>query len=110
MSQTKTTIEVEISVAQAAHIQHLQDVISKKNKNIQKLEEQIEYFKKTSEFRGSLDAAYKQGWIAATEEFSELTTKAARTLGKLRAKAFDVYLESQRTSEEEFRKSRNEKK
>lgn len=89
MSDEKIAIEVPVREAVAAHVRQLQDVLTRRNAEIESLRARLEQGPQAPE----IDAAYRRGWEACASALMESTRLAARSLGEVRADAFRLYLE-----------------
>lgn len=91
----KLYIEFDIDDAKAIHIQHLQDVITKRNKRIAELEAQLE--------PGAMDSehyrrGFRDGWRKQYYATTHAADKAVTELKNLRDNTFEKYLEGERTN------------
>lgn len=94
MADDVITIEISADDAKAHHIQHLQDVITKRNKRIAELEAQLE--------PGAMDSehyrrGFRDGWKQQYYSTTNVVNKAVAELKNVREKSFQKYLEGERT-------------
>lgn len=95
MADEVITIEFSADDAKAYHIQHLQDVITRRNKRIAELEAQLEPGAMDSEhYRRGFADGWKRQYYATTQAVDS----AIRGLRDLRADTFEKYLEGERTN------------
>ena len=95
MADDVITIEFSADDAKVYHIQHLQDVITKRNKRIAELEAQLEPGVMESEHyrRG-----FRDGWKKQYYATTNAVDKAVTELKNLRTDTFEKYLEGERTN------------
>lgn len=95
MADDVITIEFSVDDVKVRHIEHLQDVITKRNKRIAELEAQLE--------PGAMDSEYyrrgfRDGWRQQYYATSHAVDKAVTELKNLRTDTFEKYLEGERTN------------
>ena len=95
MADDVITIEFSVDDAKARHIEHLQDVITKRNKRIAELEAQLE--------PGAIDSehyrrGYRDGWRQQYYATTNAVDRAVNGLRDLRAETFKKYLEGEWTN------------
>ncbi|WIA95832.1 hypothetical protein [Curtobacterium sp. MCBA15_004] len=91
-SDAEVTITIPAKQAAAQHIEHLQSVLTSRNKQIEALTERLAQAEAGEPNQTALADAYKRGWRAACDELTDSTQKAARALSKIRSDAFDIYI------------------
>lgn len=98
MNTTDEEITVTIPVKRAAaqHIEHLQKVLTERNKTIERLSEELAQAQAGEPNREALAREYTRGWKAASWELVTITEKAAEQLGRLRKDALDTYRKAAR--------------
>lgn len=91
----KIVIEIDPDDAKSQHIQHLQDVITKRNKQIEELRAQLEPGAMDSEhYRRGFRDGWKRQWYATTSALNE----ANKALAAVRESGFKHILEGERTN------------
>jgi len=98
MSAAADEITITIPASQAAqrHIEGLQDTLTKRNAQIERLSAQLEEALTGEPNQAALAKAYKRGWEAAANQLMQAAHDAAQSLGKVSKAAFSVYLQSQK--------------
>lgn len=92
MTDAEVTITIPAKQAAVQHIEHLQSVLTGRNRQIEQLLEQLAQAEAGEPNQAALSAAYKRGWQAACNELMGASDKAARALGSIRKDALNVYL------------------
>lgn len=95
MADEVFTIEVSVDDVKVRHIEHLQNVITKRNKRIAELEAQLE--------PGAMDSehyrrGYRDGWKQQYYSTTNAVNSAIAELKNVREKSFQKYLEGERTN------------
>lgn len=88
----RIVIELDENDVKAAHIQSLQDTLTKRNKRIEALEAQINAGEGSAYAKRQYELGYKHGWNASAGEMMEQTRQMARYLTETHESAFKVYL------------------
>jgi hypothetical protein len=98
MSEAANEITITIPASQAAqrHIEGLQDTLTKRNTQIERLSAQLEEALTGEPNQAALAKAYKRGWQEAATQLMSTAHEAAQALGKVRKDAFEIYLQSQK--------------
>ena len=79
------------------HIEGLQATLTKRNARIEELEAQLSLEDDSPAAKRAVSKAYKRGWQEASGHLMETSRIAALALGRVRADAWKVYLETERT-------------
>lgn len=96
MSDETITITIPVKQATQTHVEHLQATLAKRNAEIERLIERVKEAEAGEPNQSVLQAEYKRGWEAAADHMMVLTSETARSLGKLRQDAWDIYLDAQK--------------
>jgi phage protein U len=92
------TITIPVTQAAQRHIEHLQDVLSKRNAEIDRLLKRVEEAETGEPNQLALGKAYRRGWQEAANHLMSTTQTAARALGAVRKDAFDIYLQGEKAA------------
>lgn len=106
LDPTEISITIPIKEAVQRHIESLQATLTKRNEQIERLVKRVEEAEAGEPNVEALARARKQGWQDACSKLMGLTQDTAGALGKLRAGAWDVYLEAERAEAERYRAER----
>lgn len=95
MDTTEITVTLPAKEAVQLHIEHLQSTITKRNAEIERLNQRLIEAESGEPNQHALERAYKRGWQAAAGHLMKASAEAAQALGKLRKDAWDIYLKSE---------------
>lgn len=92
------TITIEVSGKEhlVRHIEHLQDVITRKNQRIEYLETQLGLNNKDEAILAAERKGYKQGWKAAAGRLSDVANDAAQNIQRVHKTAVGVWQEGEK--------------
>lgn len=90
------TLEVDSNGALVRHIEDLQRVITKRNKEIEELRDRLEAGEGSEYVVQARQRGYKEGWQAAAAQLMRSTQDAAIEIRKINREAWDTYLAGER--------------
>lgn len=90
------TMNIDDREGLIVHIEGLQATLTKRNKRIEELEQQLASAENGELAKTALKRAYKDGWEACSGELAEATRIGAVALGNIRRDAFDIMMRAAR--------------
>jgi ABC-type antimicrobial peptide transport system ATPase subunit len=91
-------IEIDERDALVRHIESLQATLTKRNQEIARLRDQLDAGKGSPLIASAYERGKREGWSSCADALMRATHEAARSLGKIRREAFEVYLEGERAA------------
>lgn len=89
--QETVTIEVNARDSLVAHINHLQEVLTKRNKKIASLEARLSQENESLEVTRARNEGFRKGWDACASEVMDSATRAGRALKAFKNDGFAAY-------------------
>lgn len=105
---TEITLTLPVSAAVQNHIEGLQAKLTERNKTIEALQARAERAEAGEPNQVALARSYERGFKDAANKMMALAFDAAQALGKLRAGAWETYLENERAETARIRAERTE--
>lgn len=87
------TLTLPAKLVAQQHVEHLQSVIARRNEEIQQLTVRLQEAEAGEPNQARLAGAYARGWRDAADRLVNVSSDAARALGKVSKEARDIYSE-----------------
>ncbi len=91
MSDEEITISIPVKRTLQSHIESLQGTLTKRNEQIERLEQRVAEAEAGEPNREALGRAYERGWEDACNRLSIATADAARSLARVRKETLAIY-------------------
>lgn len=103
MTEAETTLTLNLPVREGVrlHIESLQTKLTERNAQIERLTEALRIAEAGESNRTALGRSYQRGWKDCANSLISTTQEAARSLGRVRKDALDIYYEPERKEREE---------